>query len=72
MEVLIDAVEKGVTDLPAAVIADTLGINEDAARTLLSRGLSRLKREAQREGISFPEDLGEIEQDLEGADGAES
>jgi DNA-directed RNA polymerase specialized sigma24 family protein len=71
MEILIDAVEKGMPDLPSSAIADALGIGEDSARTLLSRGIARLKREARKEGISFPEDIEEFEQDLEGAEGAE-
>lgn len=70
MEMLIDAVEKGIPDLPPASIADALGISADSARTLLSRGITRLKREARKEGISFPEDIEELEQDLEGAEGA--
>lgn len=71
MEMLIDAVEKGIPDLPPVAIAEALGISTDSARTLLSRGIARLKREARKEGISFPEDIEEFERDLEGAEGAE-
>ena len=38
LEVFLDAVEQGVPDLPASVVADTLGISEAAVRTLLGRG----------------------------------
>lgn len=57
MELVIDAVEQGVPDLSPADIGDALGISSDAARTLLGRGFSRLRREAIREGIAFPDDL---------------
>ena len=57
MELVIDAVEQGIPDLAPADIGEALGISPDAARTLLGRGFSRLRREAQREGITFPEDL---------------
>ncbi|WP_420346546.1 RNA polymerase sigma factor [Pelagibius sp.] len=57
MELVIDAVEHGVPDLSPADIGDALGISSDAARTLLGRGFSRLRREARREGITFPDDL---------------
>jgi DNA-directed RNA polymerase specialized sigma24 family protein len=68
MELVVDAVERGLPDMPAAAIAEAIGISADAARTLLSRGLERLKREAQRAGIEFPEDLGQIELDRDDAD----
>ena len=57
MELVIDAVEHGVPDLSPADIGDALGISSDAARTLLGRGFSRLRREARRDGIAFPDDL---------------
>lgn len=57
MSLLVDAVEQGLPDLPSEVVADTLGISAGSARQLLSRGLSRLKREAAKEGIEFPDDL---------------
>jgi len=70
MELVIDAVEQGVPDLSPADIGDTLGISPDAARALLGRGFSRLRREARREGIEFPEDLpgSEHTDDTPGAD----
>lgn len=57
MALLIDAVEQGLPDLPADLVADTLGISAGSARKLLSRGLDRLKREAAKEGIEFPDGL---------------
>ena len=55
MELLIDAIEQGIPDLPAKDIADTLGITPDAARTLRSRGFNRLARRARERGIEIPE-----------------
>ena len=57
MELLIDAAEHGVPDLPAVSIAETLAISEAAARTLMSRGLARLRREAEKAGVQFPEEI---------------
>ncbi len=45
MTLLIDAVEQGLPDLPANLVADTLGVSPGSARKLLSRGLARLQRE---------------------------
>lgn len=55
MALVIEAAEGGVADLPARTVADTLGISEGAARTLVSRGLQRLRREAERAGVCMPE-----------------
>ena len=52
-ELLIEAVEAGEPDLPAEVVADTLGMTAAAARSLMSRGLERLHRAARDEGIEF-------------------
>ena len=52
-QLLIEAVEAGEPDLPAEVVADTLGITAAAARALMSRGLERLHRAARHEGIEF-------------------
>lgn len=57
MALVIDAVEQGVPDLPAAQIAATLSIGEDSVRTLLSRGFRRLRRAAADEGVAWPDDL---------------
>ena len=48
MELLIDAVEDRLPDLPSAAIAEALGISKNAARALLSRGMSRLRRLAEQ------------------------
>ena len=60
MGVVIDAVERGISDLPQAAIADALGLTEPAVRSLLSRGFDRLAREARREGIELPEDITDL------------
>ena len=65
MGMLIEAVETGEADLPPKTIAESLGISEAAARTLVSRGLDRLRREATREGVSFPDHLLEDSQDYD-------
>lgn len=57
MNLVIDAVEQGVPDLPPSQIADTLGIGPDSARTLLSRGFKRLQRAARDEGIEWPDSI---------------
>jgi DNA-directed RNA polymerase specialized sigma24 family protein len=68
MDMVIEAVEIGETDLPPKIIAESLGISEAAARTLVSRGFDRLQREARREGVSFPDTLLEDSQDYESDD----
>lgn len=55
MELFLDAVRQDVPDFPPAAIADTLGISEAQARTLLHRGLGRLRREAERQGLTLPD-----------------
>lgn len=57
MELVIEAVEAGEPDLPAEVVADTLGIGRDAARALMSRGLDRLKTAARAQGIELPAEI---------------
>jgi len=57
MELVIDAVALGLPDLPASEIADALAISEGSARKLVSRGLQRMRREAERAGIEMPENL---------------
>ena len=69
MELLIAAAEDGLPDLPASAIADALGISTNAARTLVSRGLRRLKRLAEQEGVEMPTDLPETESDYEQQEG---
>lgn len=53
MEILIDAVEQGLPDLPPAEVAEALGIEPNAARALISRGLERLHRLTKEEGIEM-------------------
>ena len=57
MELVIDAVEQGIPDLTSVDIGNALGITSNAARTLRKRGFERLRREARREGIEYPEHL---------------
>ena len=65
MELVIDAVEDGLPDLPASSIAEALGIKKNAARTLVSRGLKRLRRLAKQEGVEIPTDLPETDMNEE-------
>ena len=69
MELLIDAAEDGLPDLPASAIADSLGISTNAARMLVSRGLRRLGRLADEEGVEMPTDLPETDSDYEQQEG---
>lgn len=57
MTLVVDAVEAGQPDLPPAVVADTLGITAPAARSLMSRGLERLRAAARTEGLELPDCL---------------
>ena len=66
MEVLIDAAENGLPDLPASSIAEQVGISESAARTLVSRGLKRLRRLAGQEGVGAPINLPDTDTDDDG------
>ena len=65
IELVIDAVEDGLPDLPASSIAEALGIKKNAARTLVSRGLKRLRRLAKQEGVEIPTDLPETDMNEE-------
>lgn len=66
MEVLIDAAENELPDLPPSAIAEHVGISENAARTLVSRGLKRLRRLAEQEGVGLPMDLPDTDTDGDG------
>ncbi len=55
MALFLEAVRHGVADYTPVDIADSLGISGAQARTLLHRGLARLRREAEREGLTLPE-----------------
>ena len=72
MELVIDAAEDRLPDLPASSIADALGISNSAARALVSRGLKRLSRLAAQEGVEAPTALPETDtdEDEEGYDDA--
>ena len=63
MELVIDAAENRLPDLPASSIAEALGIKVNAARSLISRGLQRFRRLAEQEGIEAPKDLPETDAD---------
>ena len=63
MELVIDAAEDRLPDLPASSIADALGISDNAARALVSRGLKRLSRLAAKEGVEVPTALPETDTD---------
>lgn len=65
MELVIDAAEDKLPDLPAASIADALGISKSAARALVSRGMKRLRRLAEQEGVEAPTDLPETDTEEE-------
>ena len=65
MEIVIDAAEDRLPDLPASSIAEALGISKNAARTLVSRGMKRLRRLAEQEGVEVPTSLPETDTDYE-------
>lgn len=65
MKLVIDAAEDRLPDLPASSIADALGISKNAARTLVSRGMKRLRRLAEQEGVEALADLPEMDTDAE-------
>ena len=66
LQLLLDAVAQGLPDLPAKDVAETLGIEEAAARSLMSRALQRLERAARTAGITLPDDLAATVQDVAG------
>ena len=55
MELFLEAVRAGLSDYPPSAIADTLGISEPQARTLLHRGLLRLQHHAEQDGLTLPD-----------------
>ena len=61
MELLIDAAEDRLPDLPASSIAQGLGISNNAARALVSRGLKRLGQLAELERVESPIDFLELD-----------
>ena len=66
MEVVIDAIENGIPDLPTSSVAELVGISEDAVRTLMSRGFKRLRRLMEQEGVGAPMDLPDTDTDYDG------
>ena len=54
MDLFLEAIENDVVDYQPAAVADTLGITVPQARTLLHRGLGRLRRAAERDGVVLP------------------
>lgn len=65
MELVIQAVEDQRHDLPASSIAETLDISPKAVRSLVSRGLRRLRRLAEEEGVEFPMALSDTDSNTE-------
>ena len=65
MELVIDAAEDRLPDLPASSIAEALDISKNAARTLVSRGMKRLRRLAEQKGVEIPTSLPETDTDYE-------
>jgi DNA-directed RNA polymerase specialized sigma24 family protein len=65
MSLVLEAVERGNTDLPIAAVADTLGLSYDTAKKCLQRGFARLSRLAREAGIELPslDDISEDESD---------
>ena len=57
LEVFLEAVEQGIADLPASTVADTLGMSPPEVRSLLHRGLARLRRAASKRGITLAQAL---------------
>ena len=57
MDLFLEAIQNDVVDYQPAAVADTLGITEPQARTLLHRGLGRLRRAAERDGVVLPSEF---------------
>lgn len=53
MEIYFEAVENGVRDVPAADVADALGVTPDVVRKSKERGFRRLDRIAETEGLTL-------------------
>jgi DNA-directed RNA polymerase specialized sigma24 family protein len=56
----LEAVQKGVEDLPAKEVAEALGLNEDTVRQCRSRGWRRLRRVARKHNINLDAVLAEM------------
>jgi DNA-directed RNA polymerase specialized sigma24 family protein len=57
LQMAFDAAIDGEVDLPPSEIGDALGISAEAVRSLLSRGFRRLRKTAEKNGISFPDEF---------------
>jgi DNA-directed RNA polymerase specialized sigma24 family protein len=57
LQMAFDAAIDDEVDLPPSEIGDALGISAEAVRSLLSRGFKRLKKAAEKNGISFPDEF---------------
>lgn len=67
MEVIFDALERGVADMTSGEIAQALGrSNPSTVRQQRKRGFDRLRREARKEGLDF--DLSFLEAEEDGDD----
>lgn len=61
MEMVLDAIEKGVENLPNAEISEALGLTEVTVRKCKSRGFERLQRLAREEGLTASDfDVGDL------------
>lgn len=56
MDLVFDAVERGIPDLQPKEIAEILGLNSDVVRQSLHRGFQRLARIAEQDGLQLSTD----------------
>ena len=61
----LEAVQKGVEDLPAMEVADALALTESTVRQCRSRGWRRLRRVAKAHNIDLDTILAEMKNDEE-------
>lgn len=54
MDLFLKAIKSDMMDYQPKDIAEVLGIGEPQARTLLHRGLTRLNKEAEKDGVTLP------------------
>ena len=65
MEVLIDAVAQGDPDLTAEGVAEVVGISPASTRSLMSRGLKRMRELAEQDGSADLMDSMDVTEDLD-------
>lgn len=65
MEIILDGVERGVTDLPSTEIGEVLDRSPATVRQQRKRGFDRLAREARKEGLRFDTSYMESEEEEE-------